>query len=106
MRIGADREGIRRYPRNEYIFNFCLVVGETDEVSAYMSIVRKLGRLFAQLEIENAFLSRRAGIAVGHEKKTGEEMDVGWDGIYAVIMQIMEDLNWFGECMIPIGKNW
>lgn len=79
----------RRYDRNEFIFNFCLVVDEDAEFSTYKSVARKLAKLFKALEEQSCFLS---------EEETRA-------GVYALIEQVLEDLNNYSECMIPIGMS-
>ncbi|KAF8458011.1 nitrogen permease regulator 2 [Terfezia claveryi] len=76
----------RKYDRNEYIFNIAIVLDETVDPSSYKSVVRKLAKLFRALEEQSGFL---------------------WDevtrsGVYSLIEQVMEDLNNYCECMIPI----
>ncbi|KAJ5363916.1 Nitrogen permease regulator [Penicillium cataractarum] len=47
-----------RYPRNEFIFNFCIVLAEEEDFSQYKSVVQKLADLMHALEEQNGFLSR------------------------------------------------
>lgn len=84
----SDKNSERKYQRNEYIFNFVIVLDEATDVSSYQAVVRKIARLFRALEIESGFLWKEAESPA----------------IYALIEQIMEDLNNYCECMIPIGK--
>lgn len=78
----------RKYDRNEYIFNIAIVLDENVDPSSYKSVVRKLAKLFRALEEQSGFL---------------------WDevtrsGVYSLIEQVMEDLNNYCECMIPISE--
>lgn len=75
-----------KYDRNDFIFNFCLVLEEDAPWAAYTSIVKKMGRLFRNLEEQTSFLSRQ------------QETELG-----AICEVILEDLNSYSECMIPIG---
>ncbi|KAI5785901.1 nitrogen permease regulator 2-domain-containing protein [Geopyxis carbonaria] len=79
----------RRYERNEYIFNFAIVLSRTSEFSVYKSVVRKLAKLFKALEEQSGFLSNEVTRA----------------GVYALIEQVLEDLNNYSECMIPIDES-
>jgi hypothetical protein len=78
------------YDRNEFIFNFCLVVAEDEDFSKYTSIVQKLADLMHGLEEQSGFLSR------DHSKS-------GQGKLYSLCETLMEDLNNYSECMIPIG---
>lgn len=77
----------RRYERNEFIFNFAILLDEDDEFGTYKSVVRKLAKLFKALEEQSGFLSNEVTRA----------------GVYALIEQVLEDLNNYSECMIPIS---
>ncbi|KAK5787917.1 hypothetical protein VI817_010413 [Penicillium citrinum] len=78
-----------RYDRNEFIFNFCIVLAEEDDFSTYRSVVQKLADLMHALEEQNAFLSRDFS-------KSGEGK------VHSLCEMLMEDLNNYCECMIPI----
>ena len=78
----------RKYDRNEYIFNIAIVLDENVDPSSYKSVVRKLAKLFRALEEQSGFL-------------WGEETR---SGVYSLIEQVMEDLNNYCECMIPISE--
>ncbi|KAJ5656920.1 Nitrogen permease regulator [Penicillium longicatenatum] len=80
-----------RYDRNEFIFNFCLVLSEDDDFSTYKSVVRKLADLMHALEEQSGFLSRDFS-------KNGEGK------VYSLCEMLMEDLNNYCECMIPIDE--
>lgn len=77
----------RKYARNKFIFNFAIVLDEDVEFSTYKSVVRKVAKLFKALEEQSGFLSN----------------EVTRSGVYALIEQVMEDLNNYSECMIPIS---
>lgn len=81
-----------RYDRNEFIFNFCIVLAEEDDFSTYKSVVQKIADLMHGLEEQNGFLSRDFS-------KNGEGK------IYSLCEMLMEDLNNYCECMIPIGMS-
>ncbi|KAJ5444383.1 Nitrogen permease regulator [Penicillium daleae] len=80
-----------RYPRNEFIFNFCIVLAEEEDFSQYKSVVQKLADLMHALEEQSGFLSRDFS-------KTGEGK------VYSLCEMLMEDLNNYCECMIPIDE--
>lgn len=81
------------YPRNEFIFNFALVLGEPSsiDVPSYKSVVKKLAHLMRSLEEQSHFLSDDDS-----PSNTGK--------IYSLCEMLMEDLNNYCECMIPIDK--
>ncbi|KAE8163432.1 NPR2-domain-containing protein [Aspergillus tamarii] len=78
-----------RYDRNEFIFNFCIVLAEEEDFSTYKSVVQKLADLMHGLEEQGQFLSR-------DHSKSGEGK------VYSLCETLMEDLNNYCECMIPI----
>ncbi|CAP93589.1 Pc16g09190 [Penicillium rubens Wisconsin 54-1255] len=80
-----------RYDRNEFIFNFCIVLAEEEDFSTYKSVVQKLADLMHGLEEQNGFLSRDFS-------KSGEGK------VYSLCEMLMEDLNNYCECMIPIDE--
>lgn len=79
----------RRYARNEFIFNFAIVLDEDAEFNAYKSVVRKLAKLFKALEEQSGFLTNSATQPC----------------VYGLIEQVLEDLNNYSECMIPISMQ-
>jgi hypothetical protein len=96
------REG--KYSRNEFIFNFAVVIGESEEDWAcYGEVVRKLGRLLRGLEEQGGFLSKEEEGVWDVDDGKGME---GWEAgskVYALCEMVLEDLNNYAECMIPIG---
>ncbi|KAJ9611176.1 Nitrogen permease regulator 2 [Cladophialophora chaetospira] len=81
------------YPRNEFIFNFALVLGEpsTIDVPSYKSVVKKLAQLMRSLEEQSRFLS-------------DDNAPANSGKIYSLCEMLMEDLNNYCECMIPIDE--
>ena len=81
------------YARNEFIFNFALVLSspETIDVEAYKSVVTKLAHLMQSLEEQSRFLS-------------SDTSPPGTGKIYSLCEMLMEDLNNYCECMIPIDE--
>lgn len=47
-----------KYDRNEFIFNFGIVVDVRDDQGPYEGVVRRLASTFAEMEKQNAFLSQ------------------------------------------------
>jgi len=92
-----------KYDRNDFIFNFCVVLDEDEQWSAYASVVKKLARVFKNLEEQGNFLSKeeeRDDLIVA-----GQEGYGGGAKVYALCEMIMEDLNNYCECMIPIDES-
>lgn len=81
------------YARNEFIFNFALVLSspETIDVAAYKSVVTKLAHVMQSLEEQSKFLS-------------SDTSPSGTGKIYSLCEMLMEDLNNYCECMIPIDE--
>ncbi|RMD40154.1 hypothetical protein DV735_g4982, partial [Chaetothyriales sp. CBS 134920] len=83
------------YTRNEFIFNFSFVLAHpsvTDvDVASYKSVVIKLAQLMRTLEEQSHFLSND-----GSAPNSGP--------IYSLCEMLMEDLNNYCECMIPIDE--
>ena len=97
-----------KYDRNEFIFNFAVVMDEREESAAWEMVVRKLAVLMRSLEEQSGFLSKEEA-----ENEDGQSLPRGIHGsmsktkarrIYALCEMIMEDLNNYSECMIPIGE--
>lgn len=81
------------YPRNEFIFNFALVLSPPDtiDVPSYKSVVTKLAHLMKSLEEQTRFLSDDTSLP-------------GTGKVYSLCETLMEDLNNYAECMIPIDE--
>lgn len=108
------REG--KYSRNEFIFNFALVIGESEpDWACYGEVVRKLGRLLRGLEEQGGFLSREeegvwedernAGLGIGDDNSVNGFGVGGGSKVFALCEMVLEDLNNYAECMIPIGET-
>lgn len=84
-----------KYQRNEFIFNFGLVVeGDDGDQIPYERVVRRLAVTFAEMEKQDEYLS-----------KDGMESEAGRRPIESLLEIIKEDLNNYGECMIPVGER-
>lgn len=98
-----------KYLRNEFIFNFGIIVeADVDQIS-YERVVRRLASTFAEMEKQNEYLSQgenKALIAsVGKPSLAADEDGVGGRRPIEGLLEIIkEDLNNYGECMIPVGE--
>ncbi|KAI4631838.1 uncharacterized protein J4E87_002544 [Alternaria ethzedia] len=107
------REG--KYSRNEFIFNFAIVIGENErDWACYGEVVRKLGRLLRGLEEQGGFLSREeegvwedegGNVGFGQDDGVGGFGIGGGSKVYALCEMVLEDLNNYAECMIPIDDS-
>ncbi|KAK7986934.1 nitrogen permease regulator 2 [Apiospora saccharicola] len=79
-----------RYHRNEFIFNFGLVVESDCDFLPYEKLVRRLAVTFAEMERQNGYL------------RTEGKLDDGRRPIESLLEIVKEDLNNYGECMIPM----
>ncbi|KAK8850817.1 nitrogen permease regulator 2 [Apiospora arundinis] len=81
-----------RYHRNEFIFNFGLVVESDCDFLPYEKLVRRLAVTFAEMERQNGYL------------RTEGKVDDGRRPIESLLEIVKEDLNNYGECMIPVDE--
>jgi len=101
----------QKYRRNEFIFNFGLVVEVDVDQIPYERVVRRLAATFAEMEKQNEFLSQEGkmcGSGSGGGGGGGSSTVSGARGevrrpIESLLEIIKEDLNNYGECMIPVG---
>ncbi|KAF2453525.1 nitrogen permease regulator 2-domain-containing protein [Lineolata rhizophorae] len=99
-----------KYARKFFRFNFCVVVGEELEWGSCAGVVKKLGGLARGLEEMGGFLSREEEESEDEGEWEDEGRDEGWAArrerdrgkVYALCEMILEDLNNYCECMIPI----
>lgn len=82
-----------RYHRNEFIFNFGLVIESDVDHIPYERLVRRFAVTFAEMERQNGYLSSE-----------GRADDDGRRPIESLLEIVKEDLNNYGECMIPIDE--
>jgi len=83
-----------RYERNEFIFNFCIVIGALVDKIPFEAVVRRLASTFTEMEIQNQFLSKE-DLSNSQKRRS----------IAALLEIIKEDLNNYNECMIPVGES-
>ncbi|KAK4129368.1 nitrogen permease regulator 2 [Parathielavia appendiculata] len=81
-----------RYYRNEFIFNFGLVVENDVDQVPYERVVRRLAVTFAEMEKQSGYLSQDVDTAENQARRP----------IESLLEIIKEDLNNYGECMIPV----
>ncbi|KAI0975156.1 nitrogen permease regulator 2-domain-containing protein [Xylaria arbuscula] len=82
-----------RYHRNEFLFNFGLVIESDVDQIPYERLVRRLAVTFAEMERQNGYLSCEG------------EVDDGRRPIGSLLEIVKEDLNNYGECMIPVDEG-
>lgn len=83
-----------KYQRNEFMFNFCIVIGTEIDKTPYEAVVRRLASTFTELETQNQFLSEDDSRNFTDRRS-----------IAALLEIIKEDLNNYNECMIPVGND-
>lgn len=85
--------------RNEFIFNFGLLVEADVDQVPYERVVRRLATTFSEMEKQNEYLSQNEGMP-----DDGAERLAGRRPIESLLEIVKEDLNNYGECMIPVGR--
>ncbi|PHH72509.1 hypothetical protein CDD82_5939 [Ophiocordyceps australis] len=78
-----------KYMRNEFIFNFGLVIESHVHHVPYERVVRCLAATFKEMEMQNEYLSNSDGVEARRPLESLLEI-------------VKEDLNNYGECMIPV----
>ncbi|KAI8928411.1 nitrogen permease regulator 2-domain-containing protein [Entophlyctis helioformis] len=76
-----------KYERNALLFNLCFVFERGAITACYEQVVCKMARVLKSLEVESEFL---------HNATTKAS-------ILNIIEQLLEDLNSYNECQIPIN---
>lgn len=89
-----------KYSRNEFMFNFGVVIEEGTDRVAFERVVRRLAVTFSEMEMQDGYLSGQEG-EEGTAENKGREGRRGVDGLLEIVR---EDLNNYGECMIPVGE--
>ncbi|TPX08406.1 uncharacterized protein E0L32_010136 [Thyridium curvatum] len=94
-----------KYHRNEFIFNFGVVIGaDVVDQLPYERVVRRLAATFAEMEKQNEYLSQEEDGKGRRAGRLGSGAGIG-DGrrpIESLLEIVKEDLNNYGECMIPV----
>ncbi|KAI1638306.1 nitrogen permease regulator 2-domain-containing protein [Biscogniauxia mediterranea] len=91
-----------RYHRNEFIFNFGLVVESDVDPIPYERLVRRLAVTFAEMERQTGYLSSGGHACFPTLKKGMVEEERR--PIESLLEIVKEDLNNYGECMIPVDE--
>ncbi|KAH0444253.1 hypothetical protein CcaCcLH18_00478 [Colletotrichum camelliae] len=88
-----------KYQRNEFIFNFGIVLDVDADQAPYEPVVRRLAVTFKEMEKQNEYLSQEgSGAESGGVGPRGGERRP----IETLLEIVKEDLNNYGECMIPV----
>ncbi|KAF4125029.1 nitrogen permease regulator 2-like protein [Geosmithia morbida] len=88
-----------KYKRNEFIFNFGLIVESDVDQLPYEPVVRRIATTFAEMEKQNEYLSQNEATVVELPGGDGERRPI--EGLLEIVK---EDLNNYGECMIPVDE--
>ncbi|KAJ3107571.1 Nitrogen permease regulator 2 [Phlyctochytrium planicorne] len=76
-----------KYERNALLFNLCFVFDKDANTTSYEQIVKKMARVLRSLEVESEFLCNA----------------VTKSYILNIMEQLLQDLNTYFECQIPIN---
>lgn len=87
-----------KYERNEFMFNFCLVIATEMDKLPYEGVARRLASTFTEMEIQTRYLSQETAAGAGAGGPTPFRRSIA-----ALLEIIKEDLNNYNECMIPVG---
>ncbi len=82
-----------KYIRNEFMFNFCIVLDPMTNALPYEAVVRRLAGTFTEMELQSSALSQDTTLDNTDRRSIGALLEI-----------IKEDLNNYMECMIPVGK--
>ncbi|SPO02192.1 related to nitrogen permease regulator [Cephalotrichum gorgonifer] len=102
-----------KYPRNEFMFNFGVVVEEGGDRGTFEGIVRRLAVTFGEMEVQDMYLSSQEDmgegadigrVGKGKEREREREKVTGRRGVEGLLEIVREDLNNYGECMIPVDE--
>ncbi|PKS12758.1 hypothetical protein jhhlp_000969 [Lomentospora prolificans] len=88
-----------KYVRNEFIFNFGVVLEADVDRVPYERVVRRLAVTFAEMEVQDGYLS---GQEVESETGWVVAETEGRRSVEGLLEIVREDLNNYGECMIPV----
>ncbi|KAK9722606.1 Nitrogen permease regulator 2 [Basidiobolus ranarum] len=77
----------RKYERNALMFNLCFVFDREANTCGYEPVVKKMAGVLRALEVESEFL---------HDPTAKQNLQ-------GIIEQLLEDLNNYCECQIPIN---
>ncbi|KAL3423982.1 Nitrogen permease regulator 2-like protein [Phlyctema vagabunda] len=81
----------QKYERNEFMFNFCIVIKVDVRPTPYRAAVSRLAGTFTEMEIQNQFLSQIDDSNTQDRRAIGPLLEI-----------VREDLNNYNECNVPI----
>jgi len=81
------------------------VLDENEDFTSFEGVVRKLARMFMELEVDRGLLSLEEKAMEKKDQKTVAYAPHVGGKVYAICEMILEDLNNYCECMTPIGKQ-
>ncbi|KAH7374989.1 nitrogen permease regulator 2-domain-containing protein [Plectosphaerella cucumerina] len=96
-----------KYQRNEFIFNFGIVIDADADQVPYERVVRRLAVTFAEMEKQDEYLSIQergadgpgGSVVASDVAPTSREVRRPIESLLEIVR---EDLNNYGECMIPV----
>lgn len=77
------------YVRNKFMFNCAVVVSEDSDATCFLPLVRQIARAFKAFESQTYAISSSENSA---------------QIVHHIIEQVIEDLNNYSECVIPLSK--
>ena len=95
-----------KYARNEYIFNFCMVIEERVEFSAYEKAVKIIVKTLTDAEEQEDFMledEERSERETQHAEDLDEELR-HVPKMRMLCENVLWDLNRYGECIIPLSE--
>lgn len=93
-----------KYDRNEYIFNFAIVLDEDEDMTGYQEVVRMLAALFEDLEVQESLLSSEKLMDADEDGAVSVKNGLLGGRIYSICEMVLEDLNNYSEFVMPIGN--
>ena len=93
-----------KYARNEFMFNFCIVIERTIDFSACEKVVEQIARVLVEAEEQDHFLfddeQKLEGTAEGDRDEGAHRSQM-----QEFCENVLEDLNNYEECIIPLSKS-
>ncbi|KAJ3018989.1 Nitrogen permease regulator 2 [Thoreauomyces humboldtii] len=98
-----------KYSRNALLFNLCFVFEKGAMTGVYEQVVRKLARILRALEVQSSFLSQQS-VSGSESPATSPDEQHSYPHraqttLGNILEQILEDLNSYAECQIPINDS-
>ena len=94
-----------KYRRNEFIFNFAVVVPDDCDWSSYQKLVKRVATHLRDAEKQSSLLSDGESL-FSERQSQGDDRERSTENsrLKAICEMIFEDLNNYSECMIPYGR--